>query len=141
MVCGRKEITIDWKRVDALLAYGCLGADIAATLGIHRETLYNRVMKEFNISFSDYSAQKKAVGDSILREVQFKKAIGETKDGDNTLLIWLGKQRLGQRENEVEKKVSEDVLSAFSGLMEQLDTYQSARKIEDKSNNNETKSE
>ena len=89
---------IDWEKLDDLLISGCMGTEIAGHFGISHQALYVKVKKEKKMSFHDYSASKKAKGDSILRDHQFCKAIGATDKGDNTLLIWLGKTRLGQRE-------------------------------------------
>lgn len=93
---GRKEIPIDMKIVDDLLIQGANGMQIAAYLGVHEDTLYNRIQFDFGINFSEYSAKKRSKGDAMLHAAQFKKAIR----GDNTQLVWLGKNRLGQRDGE-----------------------------------------
>jgi hypothetical protein len=123
---GRPGKKIDWNLVDDLLLSGCQGTEIAPHFDIHPDTLYQRVAREKGMSFSDYSAQKKCQGESILRDVQFKKAIGAREKGDNSLLIWLGKNRLGQKEtNEI--TVSPDTVKNFSNVMEQLSDLQSKR--------------
>jgi len=99
MVAGRPEIEINWKIVDDLLVAGCKGREIAANLGIHEDTLYNRLFDEKGVKFSDYSAAKRAKGESLLRAQQFAKAIGASKSGDNMMLIWLGKNRLDQTDS------------------------------------------
>lgn len=95
---GRPQADIDWKRVDDLLIVGCSGREIAASIGLNPATLYDRCEKDHGIPFSEYSQGKYAKGESILRAHQFAKAIGKTTEGDNTLLIWLGKNRLSQKE-------------------------------------------
>lgn len=95
---GRPKAEIDWKRVDDLLIVGCSGREIAASIGLNPHTLYERCELDNGITFSEYSQQKYAKGESILRAHQFAKAIGKTSEGDNTLLIWLGKNRLSQKE-------------------------------------------
>lgn len=97
-MAGRPEAIIDWKKVDDLLISGCSGAQIAGYFGLNPATIYDRCNKDHGIPFSEYSQQKYSKGETILKAHQFAKAIGKTKDGDNTLLIWLGKQRLGQKE-------------------------------------------
>lgn len=92
---GLPPIPIDWDVVDNLLESGCSGAEAAAHFGVCPDTLYIRCNKDKNMTFSAYRAQKLAKGDSLLRSKQFSEAI----KGDRTMLIWLGKQRLGQREN------------------------------------------
>lgn len=89
---ARPKADIDWKRVDELLEADCEGTEIAAYLGLNPLTLYKRCEQDNKISFSKYLQEKKASGNSILKETQFKIA----KKGDRVMLIWLGKQRLGQ---------------------------------------------
>ncbi len=91
---GRPKFIIDWKVVDKLLEADCEGTEIAAHLGIGPDTLYDRCVKENDMIFSEYLREKKANGNSLLKVAQFKKAMS----GDNTMLIWQGKQRLGQRD-------------------------------------------
>ena len=74
---GRAEITIDWKQVENLLMAGCSGAEIAASLGMHPETLYDRVVKEFKISFTDYSYKYKPV--KKILTIQEKNEIAKSK--------------------------------------------------------------
>jgi hypothetical protein len=93
---GRKKINIDWNEVDKMLEAGCTGTEIAAALGMHPETLYGRCEQDNNIGFSDYSAQKRASGDRLLKVRQFAAAMA----GNNVMLIWLGKQRLNQTEKQ-----------------------------------------
>jgi hypothetical protein len=105
---GRPPSKIDWKKVDSLLVAGCSGAEIAAYLGVQPQTIYDRCLAEKKILFSRYSQEKQAKGDSILRAHQYAKALGKTTEGDNTLLIWLGKNRLRQKEindEDIQKKI------------------------------------
>jgi len=102
---GRPRAPIDWQKVDQALMAGCNGVQVAAKLGIHPETLYKSVQRDFKMGFSEYEAAKKAKGDALLCELQFDKAV----KGDTTMQIWLGKQRLGQsdkRETKTELKAS-----------------------------------
>jgi len=88
------KIPIDWKQVENLLMAGCSGVEIAASLGIHEDTLYNRCIKDLGYnSFSAFSAIFRQKGDSLLKAKQFESAV---KDKNITMQIWLGKQRLGQ---------------------------------------------
>lgn len=96
----RPQLEIDWDKVDELLTSGCLGTEVAAYLGIHPDTFYRRIKEKFDMGFTDFMQEKRAKGDSILRAHQFAKALGLTDKGDNTLLIWLGKCRLRQRDTD-----------------------------------------
>ena len=87
--------TIDWDFVGEYLMAGCSGVEVAAQLGIHENTLYQRCKSDLGIDFVAFKQEKQSSGESILRKVQFDEAI---KDKDRAMLIWLGKQRLGQKE-------------------------------------------
>ena len=86
---------IDWDVVAEYLMAGCSGVEVAAQLGIHENTLYQRCKTDLGVEFVAFKQEKQASGDSILKKVQFEAAI---KDKDRSMLIWLGKQRLGQKE-------------------------------------------
>lgn len=139
----RPEKIINWKLVDELLLAGCLGTEIAPHFDMHVNTFYDRVKQETGVCFTEYSTEKRSKGESLLRHQQYKKALGVTTDGDNTLLIWLGKNRLHQRDAPQEINVSTETLTQFEALMSQMRQNQSCsqRNIEDKSINNDAKSE
>lgn len=105
-------IPINWDEVSEFLKAGCTGVEIAASLGMCPDNLYSRCEKENNVEFSVYSAQKRADGNALLRKAQYDKAL--TKD--NMMLIWLGKQRLDQREPE-----SRTVEACKPALLDYLD--------------------
>lgn len=98
---GRPKAKIEWKKVDQLLKAGCTGASIAEMIGIHPDTLYERCKEEHKTNFSDYSQQKRAVGLDMLKAKQFDIAM----KGNQTMLIWLGKQYLDQKDK-VDESVS-----------------------------------
>lgn len=95
LAAHRPAIPIDWNMVDRYLESDCTGTEIAGVIGCHPHTLYERCVQEKGITFSEYSAQKRSKGDALLRAKQFAEAMR----GDRGMLIWLGKQRLGQKEN------------------------------------------
>ena len=100
-------VNIDWDIVDSLIEAGCDGTHVASYYGIHPDTLYNRCKEEKNLDFSAYKAEKRSNGDVKLFVAQFNKAIAEK---DNTMLIFLGKNRLGQKDKtEVENSGSINV--------------------------------
>lgn len=97
---ARPKTDIDWKRVDELLVAQCDGVGIASILGIHPNTLYLNCEQDHKMSFSAYSQQKRGEGKELLRAKQYELAL----NGDKTMLVWLGKQYLNQRE-----KVDNDI--------------------------------
>lgn len=113
---GYPLIPIDWEQVDEWLEYGCKGTEIAASLGISTDTLYNRTQSEKGVGFSEYALEKRAVGDKLLRELQFKSA----KKGNITMQIWLGKQRLEQKENPGSLVVPQEFAELFAETMKAI---------------------
>jgi hypothetical protein len=90
---SKTKVKIDWKQVENLLMAGCSGVEIAASLGIHENTLYKRCKDDLKVEFVAFSQQNKAKGDSLLKAKQFETAI---KDKNVPMQIWLGKNRLNQ---------------------------------------------
>lgn len=93
---GRPLIKIDWKKVQSLCKIQCTGEEIAGVLGIDYDTLNNALIREKDTTFSDYFKKHSAGGRFSLRRRQFKIA----EEGNPTMLIWLGKQYLGQKEKQ-----------------------------------------
>lgn len=91
---ARPKAQIDWNKAGRLLEAGCDGTEVAAAFGIHPDTLYKACERDNKMGFSAYLATKRASGDRLLRVKQFEIAM----TGDKTMLVWLGKQRLGQKE-------------------------------------------
>ncbi len=95
-MAGRPKANIDWDRVDKLLQAQCSGVGIASLLGIDYDTLSRRCKEVHKTNFEDYMRRKKSEGLELIRAKQFELAMR----GDRTMLIWLGKQYLGQKENQ-----------------------------------------
>jgi len=89
---GRPHIEIDWKLVSNLLRIQCTGEEIAGAVGCSYDTLERACKREQEMSFAEYSEQKRAEGRASLRRNQWKAA----ENGNPTMLVWLGKQMLGQ---------------------------------------------
>ncbi len=83
---------IDWDQVDSMCKIQCTGEEIASVLDIDYDTLATACKREKKMPFSDYIGQKKLGGKASLRRNQWKLA----QDGNATMLIYLGKNMLGQ---------------------------------------------
>jgi|HubBroStandDraft_2_1064218.scaffolds.fasta_scaffold230889_4 hypothetical protein len=121
---ARPPKPIDWDLVEVKMAAGCNGIEIAQDFRLDRDTFYDRFKKEYGESFSDYSARQASVGEGNIKFVQYARAIGLTKKGDNSLLIHLGKVRLKQREPSTEVDIGEDTIKQFEALMNQISNLQ-----------------
>lgn len=119
---SRPQKKIDWEKVDQLLLAGCHGTEIAPHFDMHYETFYDRVKEKYGMGFTEYSALKKQQGDSILRAKQFELALKK----DKTMLIWLGKQRLGQRERIVEERITDEDRKQGEKILRQIAAAQRA---------------
>jgi hypothetical protein len=124
---SRPEIPIDWDRVDHLLKAGCLGTEVAATFAMHPTTFYRRVEEKHGMSFTEFLQEKRANGDAAIRNKQYEKALGLTDTGNDTLLIWLGKNRLGQRNEDKLSVVTEEQKAKLENTMDMV-TYLQSKK-------------
>lgn len=101
---GRPKIIIDFTLLDKLCGLHCTQEEIASILNISVDTLNNKCKSIFKMSFSDYISQKKRSGNISLRRKQMEVALS----GDKTMLIWLGKQYLGQVDKQ-ETEITGDI--------------------------------
>lgn len=85
---ARPKKAIDPEKVRQLAAMDCSYAEIAAVLDCDPSTLTRR--------FAQVIQKGREEGTSSLKRRQFKLAM----DGNPTMLIWLGKQRLGQKDQQ-----------------------------------------
>ena len=89
MLVGRNNTPVPPDEVELMASIGCTDREIAEYFGINDDTLrYN--LKDFLINGRQQLKNS-------LRRAQLRVAL----DGNATLLIWLGKQILGQAENPV----------------------------------------
>ena len=83
---GRPKSDIKPEQVAALARIGCTQEEIAAVLKCTPRTLRNRFKEEIRSGMDEMRAS--------IRRWQYMKA----KDGNVAMLIWLGKQYLGQKD-------------------------------------------
>jgi hypothetical protein len=81
---GRPPIEIDPAQVEAMAAIGCTPQEVGAVLGCSDQTIRGRFLEEME--------KGRASMKMSLRRRQVKAA----ENGNITMLIWLGKQYLGQ---------------------------------------------
>jgi hypothetical protein len=91
---GRPEKPIDEGLVRRLCAIHCTDEEIAAVLGVSVRTLRRR---KKSAELGEAMSVGKAEGRVTLRRLQFQAA----QNGNTAMLIWLGKQLLGQQQNPV----------------------------------------
>ena len=107
MPAGRPKKQIDYELVRKLANIQCTQEEIASVLGVSTRTLqrdeeFRRIYKEEMDS-----------GKISLRRMQWRAA----DRGSNTMLVWLGKQYLGQRDkHDLDATVEEQNKPDFSAL-------------------------
>ena len=106
-------IPIDWDKVDNMCAIQCTGEEIAGVLGCEYDTLQRACKREKNLLFAEYIEQKKSGGKMSLRRKQYTTAM----DGNPTMLVWLGKNWLGQTDK-IESYVDHNI-TAFEVVIDE----------------------
>jgi len=93
---GRPLIEIDWKQLDKLCILMATLEDIAGWFDCSIDTIERAIKREHNITFAEYYKKKSARGRISLRRKQYEVAMS----GNVSMLIWLGKQVLGQADKQ-----------------------------------------
>ena len=83
-----KKYKIDTEQVEKLASFGCTNIEVASFFGCSPDLLEK--------SYSEYLAKGRDKGRIRLRQLQWKAA----EAGSHTMLIWLGKQMLGQTDKQ-----------------------------------------
>lgn len=85
---------MDYTIAERAASIGCTREETAALLGVQRDTL--QVHLERDTKLRDALEVGAAKGRATLRRAQWK---GAVEEGNPTMLIWLGKQLLGQKDS------------------------------------------
>jgi len=93
---GRPRKEIDFDQFEELCRIQCTEVEIASVFGISIETLNTRCKEQYGQTFLEIWAEKSAAGKASLRRKQWLLA----QDGNATMLIWIGKQWLGQTDTQ-----------------------------------------
>lgn len=95
-MAGRPKKEIDFDVVEKLCALMCTGEEIASFVNVNYDTLVSAIKRKYKLSFSEYYKKYSDKGKLSLRRMQYKAA----ESGNVSMLIWLGKQYLGQTEKQ-----------------------------------------
>lgn len=94
MAMGRPRKEIDRKQAENLARIQCTRDEIADFFDVSADTIERRCAEWGFETFAAFFKTYAAEGKSSLRREQYKLAM----KGNATMLIWLGKQYLGQRD-------------------------------------------
>lgn len=104
---ARPKLVIDEEQVKKLAAINCSYAEMAAVLDCNESTLLRR--------YAEVIQKGRANGKMSLKRKQYELAMG----GNVTMLIWLGKQLLDQREPAIEVAQIKNLQKEFSTMKPQ----------------------
>lgn len=89
---GRPRLDFDVETFEKLCGYQCTLIEISEHMKMSGDTIEARCKEIYGKSFSEVFKLKRSAGHLSLRRAQHKLA----QEGNATMLIWLGKQHLGQ---------------------------------------------
>jgi len=92
---SNNKVDINWEIVDRLCSVQCTMEEVAIVVNVDEETIDRHCKKQNKMSFAEYYRTKKQGGKASLRRAQW---IAAEQDRNTAMLIWLGKQYLGQSE-------------------------------------------
>lgn len=114
-----EENSISQERVQQLFEAGCPVPEAAGFFHMTADQFIKHCHDEYNIDVAIFSQIMYHRGRALIREKQYKKSLSK---GDNPLLIWLGKSRLGQRDKIVgEMDAPADMIDFLQRLKEEED--------------------
>jgi len=112
---GRPRLEFDLKQIEQLAAIQCTDGEIAAVLACSRQTILNR--KDDDPDFLAAIKRGRESGKASLRRLQWRAA----NAGNTTMLVWLGKQYLEQRDRQQVAHSSEGGVLVVPGLIKAED--------------------
>lgn len=101
---ARPKLKINENEVEKLASYGCKNTEIADFFNCSVDTITGR--------FSDILRKGRAELKRTIRKAQIDFAL----KGNATLLIWLGKNELGQRDSEAENSLTDAELQKLKQI-------------------------
>lgn len=102
---GRPLIPIDKIQFEKLCGMFCTLQEIAGFFNCCEDTIENWTKKEYGLTFSDIYKRLSSVGKISLRRQQMKVAM----KGNTSMLIFLGKQYLNQKDNPENDELQESL--------------------------------
>lgn len=108
---GRPKMEFDWTKLDAVMQFGANQVECAEVMGCHIETIAVRIKEKHGVSFPEYKEQKMGKLRVNLRRKQYETAMA----GNITMLIWLGKQWLGQSDKQEIAQTNKEIVIKIDG--------------------------
>ena len=113
-MAGAPKKQINQEQFEKLCAIQCTKLEICEVLGVTDKTLDRWCKETYNKHFSVIFREKRQGGRASLRRAQFETAMS----GNSSLLIWLGKNWLGQSDNPVQEDASNNSMTALADILQ-----------------------
>ena len=104
---GRPKISVDWEQAQNCAQIGCTKKEIAAILGCSEDTLERRCAEDHGVNFAVWYEKHFSLLKRSLRRKQIEVALN---DKNTQMLIWLGKNTLGQADKQEVTETSEQII-------------------------------
>lgn len=112
---NKKDLTEkDFVQLEKLASIHCTRAEAAHIIGVDDETLQTKIKEKYGVGWSEFFEAFSSNGKVSLRRLQYIQA----EKGNVPMLIWLGKNILGQKEQtegSLTLEIPQAVYSAVTG--------------------------
>lgn len=98
---GRPKIELDWNLINGVLQFGARLLDCSELCKVSDDVIQSRIKEEFGITFTEYRNRKMSSMRMKLLQKQFDVAM----QGNIAMLIFLGKNHLGQADKIENKNI------------------------------------
>lgn len=121
---GRPRKEINWQLFEDLCSIQCTQSEIASVLHVDVETVRLRVKDHYGKDYPEAYKEHSEGGKASLRRTQFKLA-----QKSAAMAIFLGKQYLGQKDNDHIIQIPPEMVNNYNRLMNQLGDLQAKAAI------------
>ncbi len=109
---GRPRVNINWDELNKLCALQCTAVEIAYFFDCSVDTIERRIKDHDGVTFAEYFKKHSSEGKISLRRAQYSKAM----EGNVPMLIWLGKQILGQKDKQEQTNIEFKPIKVLDGI-------------------------
>lgn len=133
---GRPPKEFNKQIFENLCQIQCTVNEVESVLQSDQRTIDNWCKREYGEPFSTVYKRFAECGKPSLRRFQWNLA-----KTNASMCIWLGKQYLGQKDpDNKDQSLDPETIGKFNAIMNQIDSLQSSRKIEESKSKADTKS-
>lgn len=114
---GRPRIELSEECLKQLCEIQCTQEECGHVLGVSADTIDRRVKEWGYTGFAEYFKKNRGEGQMSLRRAQYLAAV---EDRNPTMLVWMGKQILGQQDKQVTENTTNLSVTGLSPEAEAL---------------------